>query len=419
MNTLRTFSPKIAFVVFLLIQTAALAWTARNPRAIDFAVYYLTAHALQNGSNIYTLTDAEWTALAEQYRVHEATRPYLYPPLTAGVVGTFASLPYPQALLVWTILSVMATTLSGFALSRLTSGRWIDPVVFGALAVYVPILTTLYAGQVNTFVLLGLAFYLYRSQGLIASGSALAASLLLKPIAAPLLAHLLWRRDLRRLMAVVASLIVLAIGMTLLVGLPSSIAYVENAFQLSTLSTDASPEAYPPNQSLLGFFGRVLTAHNYGPSLTHNPPLARLLWLGCAGLLLLGVAFLTWPRGKRGDATLGLETGLVLVTINLIVPISWYHHAVISIIPLVLAWRASPTNRMRAWLVAAFVLINVQGLLWHWFVGHTLLLSLGTYGLLIIYAITGACLFSIRRQQARADLAERTPPDQIVSGTRA
>ncbi len=404
MSLRRSHLPRMVLIGFLLVHGAAGLWTTLNQRGVDFAVYYLAAKALPSGTNLYTLTEADWTSLATQYHVPEVTPPYRYSPLTAGILSLFAGLPYPAALLVWSALSIGATLLSGFVLSHILSQRRIDPLVLAALTLYVPILTTVYAGQINTFVLLGLALYVaFAQRRPLASGVSLAAGIMLKPLAAPLIVHLAWRREWRQIAAVAAGLIMMAGLSIALTGLLTNLDYLANAGQLSTVSVDAGPVTYPPNQSVFGFFGRLLTPNEYGAALADNAPLARLLSIAVAGVLLIGVAALTWPR-PGGAGAFAPETGLVLVTTNLIFPVSWYHHVVISIIPLLLAWYGARARAERLWLLAAFALIDAQGVLWHRFEGHTLLLSLGTYGLLIIYAVTATLVYRSKKNPASLSL---------------
>jgi heme A synthase len=121
------------------------------------------------------------------------------------------------------------------------------------------------------------------------------------------------------------------------------------------------------------------------------------LSLVASGGLALGVAFLTWPRRNRPDS-FALEVGLTLVAFSLIVPLTWYHHLTIDLIPLLLAWFATSRRSLRVALVIAYGFIGVQGLAWKVFTGQTLLLSLGTYGLLLIYAVTAIILWQADRQ---------------------
>jgi hypothetical protein len=399
MTQLRSKAPALALIAFLLAYSAAGIWTALRGNAVDFAVYYLSAQALRDGADVYALDDADWASLAAEHGIAEHTRPYLYPPLTAGAVALFADQPYRTVLSLWNALSIGALLLSGLALSRLMSERWIDPLVFIALASYVPIWTTIYAGQVNTFVLLGIALFLRLAtrQQPLAAGASLAASWLIKPLTAPLLAYLVWRRDARVLLGAAGGLVAAAMVSIALTGPQTGLNYLAHAGQLSTLSFGLAPVPYPPNQSVFGFFGRLLTRNGFAPALVDSPELARLFAIGVSALMLAGVAVAARPR--RDANTMALETGLVLVTINLVVPTSWYHHAVIAIVPMLLAWRAARTHHLRVGLLVAFVLINAQGLLWHSFTGHTLLLSLGTYGLIMVYAVMVVVVWRSRRRE--------------------
>ncbi len=387
--------PALALGASLLVYVAAGLWTALNQRGVDFAVYYLAAKALPGSVDIYTLTDADWSSLAEQYHVPQVTPPYRYPPLTVGLVSLLADLPFESALLVWSALNIVALTLTGPALSQLLSGRWIDPRVFLSLTFYVPILTSVYAGQVNNLVLLGLALYLLFAQrrSLFASGLALAASWAIKPLAAPLAVHLIWRRDFARLLAAGTGLLIMSAVTITLSGTQVGLSYLQHAAELSTLAPDAPPVTYPPNQSLLGFFGRLLTPNEYAPAFADSAELARLLWLVSSAGIVSTVAILTWPRAQSSGDAFALETGLALVAINLIVPVSWYHHFTIAIIAFLVTAYAVRSRRLRIGLLIAFALVDAQGLLWHRLVSHTLLLSLGTYGLVILFVINAIAIW--------------------------
>ena len=152
----------------------------------------------------------------------------------------------------------------------------------------------------------------------------------------------------------------------------------------------SNPTPYPPNQSVFGFWLRLLTANEFSTPWADLSGLATLLSYLSAGALVLLTAYLTWPRQTaHWKNTFALGIGLVLVTFSLIVPTSWYHHFAVDLIPLLLAWFAMPRRALRAWraaLLVAYGFIGVQGLLWKSLLPHTLLLSLATYGLLIIYA---------------------------------
>jgi hypothetical protein len=396
MSWIRRYFPQFVLVSTVLFMSAFALGVVVAQRGVDFAVYYLTAQALRQGTDIYTLTGADFTQLAATYHVANFTAPYLYPPLTAGVVVGLAGLPYAAAYSIWNLLSVAAVIGSGLALSRFISKRWIDPVVFLILLLWFPIYTTLYAGQINNFILLGIVLYLAWSarRTFYPSGLALALSLLIKPLAAPLILHLAWRRDWRRVWAVSVGLLVAVFITFLVAGLPSLMEYAR--LGSSTLDIGNPLAAYPPRQSVFGFFGRAFTVQPYSFPLIDHPGLGLILALIISAALIGGAAFLTWPRRHLLRDTFALETGLVLVTANLVLPVMWYHHLAVVVVAVILAWHGA-SRGLRIWLAVAMIFIAVQGLAWHHFVGHLLLLSWGTYGLLLIYAVSAYRLWPSRQ----------------------
>ena len=354
MKQLRQHSSTLTLIGFLAVQVVALVWTTRGTYGVDFAAYYLAGRALQQGRNIYTLTDADWNALAAEANVPEVEPPYRYPPLIVGVLRPIALLPFTIALAIWRILTILALLLTALCLSQFLRQRWIDPLIFAAAAFFVPEITTLYAGQANTFVLAALTLYLLLDQRRHArwAGLALAFSILIKPLSIALAVLLVWRRDWRRLGYFLTGLVIAVAIMMVLVGLQPNLDYIRNVNEVTPLGTGP----YPPNQSIWAFFSRLLTAHEFGPALTDQPMLATVLSLITAGGLALGVAFLTWPQHRPN--LFALEVGLVLVAFSLVMPLTWYHHTVLALIPWLLAWYTKPSRLFRMALIVAYGFIR-------------------------------------------------------------
>ena len=130
MKRLRQYSSVLTLLGFVLMQVAALAWTTRGTYGVDFAAYYLATRALQQGRNIYTLSDADWETLAAQAQVPEVEPPYRYPPLIVGVLRPIASLPFTTALFIWRMFTVLALLLTSLCLSQFLRRRWVDPLFF-------------------------------------------------------------------------------------------------------------------------------------------------------------------------------------------------------------------------------------------------------------------------------------------------
>lgn len=397
---------------FLCLQLA-FTWQFRHVSGVDFAQYYVAAKVVKQGLSIYPLSDQEWLVHWERYVADPGIPPQppawagllLYPPLFFSLLSPLTTIPWRESLAIWRCLSILALLGATGALSLLVADRWVEPMVFATVTLWVPTYATLYDGQVNDFILLTIVLFLLLVQRyrIYAAGLVLSAGLMLKPIAAPLLVYFTWRRDFRKLLAVLIGLAVM-VGITVaLAGPRSFLDYLKYAPHITVPSPLGPPITYPPNQSLFGFFGRALTAHPYGPSIVNAPEAARLLSLLAVGALLLIVGFLTWPQA--GPDAFVPEIGLVLAAIPLVEPFGEYHHATLVIVPFLLSFYATDSPVHKVLLVAALVLLDIQGLFWHHLVGMTFLLSLGTYGLLIIFTVTAQSLRT-QRKIARLPVAE-------------
>lgn len=399
----------LALLAFLAVQVGWVAAVVAANKGTDFYVYYLAAEALKRGRNIYELDFYTWQSLATQMGVPHYSFPYLYPPLIALIIRPFTLLSPRHAFAVWSGGNVLLLLASALLLSRLVARQWISPLVFIALAGYVPALTTVYAGQVNILVLLSVIAYLYALQREkpVCAGLALAAGILVKPIPLPLAFHGLWKARYRVFFSVLVGLIVLALLILPGVGPEPYMAYGRLSLQISGLAQLGSPSTYPPNQGLGGFFGRLLTHHEYGSSLADHPALARALTLATSLILVLATAVLCWP-GRVSEDLFVLEVSLVLITTHLIAPFSWFHHMTVAFVALIAAWQVASSRWERALVLLSYILIDLQGVLWHRLVGHSLLLSLGTYGLLILWGVLAWQTIRFRRGSRNDYLIERS-----------
>ncbi len=395
----------IASICFLILGLFGM-WVAVKERSIDYPVYYMAAKAHVKGLNIYTVGQDDWNAIASENGIRRYAFPYLYPPLTAGIVSLIGKVAYRPALLIWTLSSVGAVFLSGCALSQVIRRQWFNPAVFAALTVFFPIYTTLYAGQVNNFVLLTVCLFLWllKNNRTYAAYIALGVGIMLKPITGPLLAHTLWLRDKKKIFACVFGLCTaLACGI-LLTDWATTQYYLQHATEIShaQMPLAASINGHPQNQSLTGFFARLFSVDVEG-----NVLYFRIVALCTAALFVLIVASLTWPYKKvrHMAGTFESESALVLVTANLITPTAWFHHLAISAVPLILGWHASETRLERAALSVALVFLFCQGGFWHRLdaLNPFLLSSLGTYALFLIFAVSAWQLYRIKLAAKKCD----------------
>lgn len=377
----------LVVLIFLAVEAGWATAIVMANKGTDFYLYYLAAEALKRGWDIYSLYPGEWQRLAIEVKVPHYVTPYLYPPLLATLIQPLTLLPPRYAFAVWSGINVLIVLITAFLLSRWLTCRWVAPWIFIGLAGYVPVLTTVYAGQVNLFVLLAVVAYLYALDRdcLGGAGLALAAGVMFKPIPIALAFHAVWKRRFRIILWLLVGVIVLVLITLPAIGWRPYQSYVRHSLSLAGLTRMGEPGVYPPNQALSGFFGRLLTYHEFGGSLTDSPALAKALTLIFSFVLVLATGALCWPERISKDL-FALEAGLVIVTTHLITPTGWFHHLALAFVAFAVAWR-SASSRERLFLLIAYTLVNVQGLFWHQLVGHTALLSLGTYGLLILWGV--------------------------------
>jgi hypothetical protein len=371
-----------------LLLTAWSAYVAFRSHAVDFYAYYLAASGFRQGLDMYTLPTSGWDLLARNLRVPDYAPPYRYPPLLAVGVMPLLALPPRWAAFVWITLSAGAA-MGATALLASGEGSRRLLLAWGVLALFTPVLTTLYAGQANTFVLLtvALALWAFKRERPTAAGLALALGAMIKVMPVVLIAYFAWRRQWRVVLGAAAGLAALSLLSIAVVGPATFVSYVLHAV------IQADPQiaaAYPPNQSLIGFFSRLLTAHPWGGSWADNPSLAWTLGRA-AGLLALAATFALCRPGRPIRERVDVEVGLMVIATHLLPSVSWYHHLALLLVPtMVLLWRGLDGGGRRDWrvwwVVVCLALLDVQGLFWHQLAGWTLLLSLGTYAMLLLWA---------------------------------
>ncbi|MCS7287472.1 MAG: hypothetical protein NZ653_10120, partial [Anaerolineae bacterium] len=116
-----------------------------------------------------------------------------------------------------------------------------------------------------------------------------------KPIPIALAFHAAWKLRFQVLLWLLIGLIVLVLITLPAIGLGPYRAYAHHSLSLAGLTRAGEPGVYPPNQGLSGFFGRLLTHHEFGGALADNPVLARTLTLIVSLILVLATGALCWP----------------------------------------------------------------------------------------------------------------------------
>ncbi len=380
----------LLFILGLLFYAAWTGFVVVTDRPLDYYVYVIAADAFAHGENIYVLPDS-YDLIAGRLGITNYTQPYLYPLLTALLVRPLLLLPLRLGAVIWVFGNGLAALVAALLLGRDADSVWKRRLILAAAIGYVPILTTMNAGQVNGLVLLAAAAALYAWQqnrhGL--SGAWLAVSIWLKLYTAVIAGLMAWRFCWRRALAgaLIASLAVTALSVFAFGWQPvlsqtsifSQITIVGGAFS-----------GYPPLQSLGSLIGRWFTPNAYSPALVNAPQLASPIYWSLAVAFGVATLAILWPPGRQARS-FELEAALLVVTTHLLSTETWYHHLTmvfIAFAALIKRWpdwrRPHPGMLM---LFIAYVLLAVQGLAWKWFVGYTLLLDLATWAGIIVWGL--------------------------------
>lgn len=401
----------LVFVLGLLL-LPGLALAARDlipiPPQVDFTTYYLAARALAAGQSPYD--QAVLNRLAAEGGGLDVVA-YIYPPVFAVLLRPLAMLPHPTAAAVWFWLN-LAWLVAGVALVA----RWLalGPAALAAgllwAALLPPTHDTLLLGQVNTLLLALVAGALLAvgreprgAGGELAGGALLALAAVIKLFPAVfvlvLAAHGRWRA-------------VAAFGVGVVALMAAGVGWGGGPALTATWLVEVLPRfsggfPTPFNQSLELAVGRLFSptpVTALWPGAPARPvtlaPLLDWPWLGvvlgygasAAVAAVTAVALLRgWARLRpwaRPVALAPLEVGLLMVGVLLVLPLSWYHYGPLLLIAWGAAWPAAAADRrLRLALLAGAMLYAAQR---YWRVlatlGTPLLVSLGTLGMLILWA---------------------------------
>lgn len=362
---LRGARPAEPLILILALYAAAWLLLVRLPGDIlrspiagsDLSSYYTAGHLVRSGqaADLYRVGEGDqilgdatagpWREAGDRLGIARQHY-YIYPPFFALAVAPMASLPFPAARLAWLAmdLALLAVFAGLYVAWRRADGVPLTGPEAGLLAValgleFLPLIWALAIGQTSVLLLALLSgtFLLARGRRQAAAGCLLGLATAIKLTPALLIVYFALRGRMRLAVSALACFLLLNLLAVALLG-PA----IHAEFFGRVAPAMSGGTSYFLNQSLAGFFDRMLEGGDVRQVALASSAPARVLAAALSILLAAGTAVAIHraragepaggppPRGLRLD----LEISAVILLTLVVSPISWSHHYVLAIIPL-------------------------------------------------------------------------------------
>jgi glycosyl transferase family 87 len=338
----------VALALFLLVRHAA---SGALRRSHGFVAYYTVSRLVREGVDISpSYADDHWFQ-AQMDRFQRGVSDVNYnPPTTALLVFPLADLPYRQARVAWTLLSLAGVLLAcGLIAYFARLPRALVPFVLLLVLACQPLYANFSFGQgyAAMFLLLVVAWFGHSRNRAALLGSSLGLLLVLKLAGMFLVPLLLIQMRWRALAwtGLVAGGLVL--GTLPWLGLRAWLAYVP---YMAHVNADRS-RAVAAYQNLTGFFRHFTTSDStWNPAPLVDWPVAgnAVAWLAAAGVLAVSLACAARSAPQSSEVLFGAFALLGVI----LSPLSLDYHYVLALPAMIILGRWAYSQRSRsAWLV--------------------------------------------------------------------
>jgi hypothetical protein len=409
-----------AALAVLCFQGPPFVENLRPPRTVIYDFFQEWASARNHFEGLPVYSDQNVTVVHYLgYHPRPGDQPMLqyngHPPTSVALVAPLAGLDYPEAFLAWALVCLAALGLSVAIVVRqfpLGLTAWSVLPLTALLFLCNPFRQHLNQGQLNLVLLLLLttAWAVDRSGWPAAAGVCVGTATALKLFPGFVFVYFLARRQVRPVVAGVATFVVLT-GLT--VGFLGPEAYGD--YITVALPALEKYRVWWPNLSLAGFWHKLFnSAGSHVIPLWQNPALA---WAGTllSDLAVTGLA--AWAAWRsRSRPACDLAFALVVEAMLLVSPITWDHYFTILFLPLFLLWHALKAlgrPGLPFWILLAALWLSPL-FYWRLFIpGVTIVdwhdrvatppqtltaLSAQTYSLLLLFAYT-LLLWQVQRRR--------------------
>jgi hypothetical protein len=284
-----------------------------------------------------------------------------HPPPSIFLAVPLASLDYPDATLVWNILSLAAFFLSfcivAHHLSLSLGIKAVIPFITLCL-IFDPFRSQCSQGQLGFVILLLIigSWSATKRGHSLRAGFFLGLAIAIKLFPAFLLLYYFAERRWKTLIAGVVSFILVSLITLLFLGFETYRAYFE-----VVLPTVEKFRSSWINQSLPGFWTKLFdpeTEKEHIQALIRSPILAKGLALLSS---ILVVALLVWAiRKAQTESEKNHAFGLSILAMLLVSPITWNHYLVLLLLPLMTVWSRLPSGF--AWRASFLIVLIALGI---------------------------------------------------------
>jgi uncharacterized membrane protein SirB2 len=313
----------------------------------DFGKFYHSQQMFIQGKNIYTPiyfvrnkldTSTHATKAKPTHSKVAKLGGNLNPPFFTLISFPLAYISYPHALLVWTLLSILAG-----ALGILLLQQKLDPHNFSssyalllliALFSYFPSFLTLQFGQVSLLLLplLVLGWRAAHDKKTIWAAIFLGIATSLKPFIGLFLFYFLMRKEWRGLYAFLATLFSCALIAALFLGMDSYVAYYHACQQIKWAASSW-------NVSFYGFLLRLWGGIESNVAVLPVPGLITYFYPFVAGLFFLAIILFLRPAVDiQTKQKVDLDFSVIIVGMLLLSPLGWIYYFPLLSIPILILW---------------------------------------------------------------------------------
>lgn len=279
----------------------------------DFTCYYNAIVSILKGLNPYTI---------------DSMFGYIYPPTSFLFIGLFGTVDYIVAKYLWILLSLVAFFVSQWILvtSLFKENRVFYFLIFTILGVNLfPFKHTLGMGQINLFILLisTLIYYSYINNKKTLAGLFLAVATAIKISPIILVIFFIRKREYKTIASFIISFVTLTVTAAIMFGWNISQYYWTTSFPGIQQGSDEYA-----NQSLSAFMNRLMIS-NLHVSLVNS----------CLFLAATILTYILINKQKTSQNISLLEFSLPIELGLIFSGITWNHHLVIMLLPIMSLYR--------------------------------------------------------------------------------